>query len=278
MDRERLNAALNLMRRMPPALAENSLAGLLGAAPEISDELLNRVDQPLKVETNPNTGDKYLICEYNRDGNSYRDHKSNSYFPAFDGFLPRQAIRKMEILANNLFEIYRKLYYGDGSVSSVYFFDTDAKDTATFGACWLIHKEVPITNKDCLKVGNWDSVHVFDICPVKDKPGYYFYKLTTTVMVTMQLGGKTIGLADLSGCRTQQDHKQLKMDSTDMDKIASLHVSNMGKMLEDNELRLRNSIEKIYIDKTRAIVNGIRSYRSKNEKEWAKVVKALPKK
>jgi hypothetical protein len=37
------------------------------------------------------------------------------------------------------------------------------------------------------------------------------------------------------------------------------HLSNMGKMIEDIELRVRNSIENIYIQKTREVFNGIRN-------------------
>jgi len=270
-----MNSALNLMRRMPPCMAENSLAGLLDLAPELSNDLLAKIDQPLKVESNPKSGKKYIICEYNRDGDSYRASDTNEYFPEFNGFSPRKSIRNMEVLANKLFEIYRKLYFGAGSVASVYFFDTDERDTSTFGACWLVHKEVK--GQTGLKDAVWDSIHVFDICTVKDKKGSYIYKLTSTVNVSMQLDGVSIGESDLSGAKTQQDHKQFKVDSSDSDKAEALHVSNMGKMLEDNELRIRNSLERIYIDKTRAIVNGMRSYTSKKDKEWANVAECLPK-
>ena len=45
----------------------------------------------------------------------------------------------MEIEANKIFDIYRKQYF-EGGYSSVYFFDTEAKDDKSFGACFLIHK------------------------------------------------------------------------------------------------------------------------------------------
>jgi len=273
MDRERLNAALNLMRRMPPAVSENTLAGLLELAPKITDDLLTRVDQPLQVRQPPDGGQPFVICEYNRDGDSYRSSHTNEYYPSYDGFRPRKAIRTMEELANKLFDVYRRLYFGDGAVSSVYFFDTDEKDETTFGSCWLVHNEV--SAKRSLKSGIWDSIHVFDISPVKEKKGLFIYKLTTTVMISMNLESKGFGLADLSGARTQQDHKQLKVIASDTNQEAAIHVSNMGKMLEDNELRIRNSLERIYIDKTRAVVNGMRTYNSKRDKEWAKIAESL---
>ena len=56
-----------------------------------------------------------------------------------DGFVPDARLRAMELEANKIFDIYRKQYF-DGGYSSVYFFDTEAKDDKSFGACFLIHK------------------------------------------------------------------------------------------------------------------------------------------
>jgi capping protein beta len=69
---EKLTSALNIMRRMPPASVENSLAGLIELVPSLTDELLNHVDQPLKIQNDTKKGQKYIICDYNRDGDSYR--------------------------------------------------------------------------------------------------------------------------------------------------------------------------------------------------------------
>jgi len=109
MSETQLHAALNLMRRMPPASVENSLAGLIELVPELTDELLNHVDQPLKVKQDPKTKQEYILCDYNRDGDSFRSPWSNSYYPPLDdGFLPNQRLRNMEIEANKIFDIYRK--------------------------------------------------------------------------------------------------------------------------------------------------------------------------
>jgi capping protein beta len=72
MSEEKLNSALNLMRRMPPSSVENSLAGLIELCPQLTDELLNHVDQPLKVKKDPKTGAEFILCDYNRDGDSFR--------------------------------------------------------------------------------------------------------------------------------------------------------------------------------------------------------------
>jgi len=185
MSEDQLNSALNLMRRMPPSSIENSLAGLIELVPKLTDDLLNHVDQPLKIRKDPKTNRDYILCDYNRDGDSFRSPWSNSYFPEIDdGFLPPQRLRQMEIEANDVFDVYRKLYF-EGGQSSVYFFTTaseaDEKEDKSFGACFLIHKDVKATKG--LTSGWWDSIHVFDVSESETKKGFYEYKLTTTVMV-----------------------------------------------------------------------------------------------
>lgn len=260
-----MDSALNLMRRMPPSQVENSLAGLIEMVPELTDDLLSQVDQPLKVVKDTKTGKNFVLCDYNRDGDSYRSPWSNEYFPAMsDGFLPSKKLRDLEVQANSLFDTYRKMYF-EGGYSSAYFFDTDESDDKAFGACFLIHKDVE--QEASLKRGFWDSIHVFEVAEEKD--GYYMYKLTTTVMISMVLTDDKIGNVDLSGLRTQQDTKRLKVDAD------SPQIANMGKMLEDMELRIRNAIEGIYIQKTRQVINGMRSATQQRDAEWNNIAQSL---
>ncbi len=67
-----LTAALNLMRRMPPAQTEANLTGLLNLMPDLADDLLQRIDQPLKLMQDAKAGKQFVLCDYNRDGDSYR--------------------------------------------------------------------------------------------------------------------------------------------------------------------------------------------------------------
>jgi capping protein beta len=107
---EKLKACLSIMRRMPPAQTETSLSGLVNLVPDLTDELLQRVDQPLKVMDCPDTGRKYVLCDYNRDGDSYRSPWSNKFNPPLeDGFAPSEELRKLEIEANYVFDAYRNL-------------------------------------------------------------------------------------------------------------------------------------------------------------------------
>lgn len=67
-----LTSCLNLMRRMPPRDIEQDLYSLTRLVPTLTDELYQRVDQPLQAAIDPSNGRKYLLCDYNRDGDSYR--------------------------------------------------------------------------------------------------------------------------------------------------------------------------------------------------------------
>jgi len=263
----KLNSALNLMRRMPPSSTENSLAGLLELAPELTDELLTHVDQPLKVCMDTVENKEFVLCDYNRDGDSYRSPWSNQYFPTMeDGFKPNDKLRKLEVAANKLFDIYRKLYFSSG-YSSAYFFETDEKDDMGFGACFLIHKE--INQSKILKKGCWDSIHVFEVIATGNKDEYT-YKLTTTVMISLILVDTKIGTSDLSGLRTQQHETTAQCKDGD-----ASHVQTMGQMLEDCETRIRNEIEGIYIQKTRTVISGMRGGNNIKQQQWASIAQSL---
>lgn len=82
-------------------------------------------------------GRKYLLCDYNRDGDSYRSPWSNKYFPPLeDVFYPSDSLRALEAEANELFDIYRDQYY-EGGTSSVYLWDLEGKG---FAGCFAIKK------------------------------------------------------------------------------------------------------------------------------------------
>jgi capping protein beta len=84
-----LDCALDLMRRLPPSQTEQNLTGLIDLVPDLVEDLLSAVDQPLKVAHDKSAKRDYLLCDYNRDGNSYRSPWSNKYDPPLrDGAEP----------------------------------------------------------------------------------------------------------------------------------------------------------------------------------------------
>merc|ERR1712228_659141 len=86
------------------------------------------------------------------------------------------------------------------------------------------------------------------------KDDAYNYKLTSTVLVSMPMQVKGLGDIDLSGSVTKQAQKSAKLAYAD-DKQSHLEI--MGPMLEDLELDLRGTIEGVYFQKTKEIVNGM---------------------
>ena len=69
---QQLDCALDLMRRLPPQQIEKNLGDLIDLVPSLCEDLLSSVDQPLKIAKDKQTGKDYLLCDYNRDGDSYR--------------------------------------------------------------------------------------------------------------------------------------------------------------------------------------------------------------
>ena len=93
--------------------------------PDLCEDLLSSVDQPLKIARDKQVGKDYLLCDYNRDGDSYRSPWTNVYDPVLDdGAMPSERLRKLEIDANTAFDQYREMYF-EGGVSSVYLWDLD---------------------------------------------------------------------------------------------------------------------------------------------------------
>jgi len=246
---DKLDCALDLMRRLPPSQIEDNLAGLIDLVPDLVEQLLSAVDQPLKVAHDPTSRRDYLLCDYNRDGDSYRSPWTNKYEPHIDdGAVPSPELRKLEVAANEVFDIYRDLYF-EGGISSVYCWDLDDG----FAACILIKKVQDQSKKGQPMKGAWDSIHVVEVTDHKTKA---HYKLTSTVMLSIETETAATGRVSLAGSLTRQDEKDYPVSD------AAPHVCNIGRMVEDMEIKLRTTLEQIYFGKTKDIVNELRSVMS----------------
>lgn len=220
-----MDCALDLMRRLPPQQIEKNLSDLIDLVPSLCEDLLSSVDQPLKIAKDKESGKDYLLCDYNRDGDSYRfvsnryleyltiEEKnnmswykhdtifsrspwSNTYDPPLeDGSMPSERLRKLEIDANHAFDQYRELYF-EGGVSSVYLWDLDHG----FAAVILIKKAGDGSKK--IK-GCWDSIHVVEV-QEKSTGRTAHYKLTSTAMLWLQTNKHGSGTMNLGGSLTRQ--------------------------------------------------------------------------
>mgnify|MGYP001420181514 CR=1 FL=1 len=241
--------SLGLMRRLPPAKVEQNLSGLLNLLPDDQEELLQRIDQPLEVTADAD-GKKFLVSDYNRDGDSHRSPWSNKYEPPLDdGFLPSAGLREMEVEANYLFDNYRELYF-DGGYSSVYFWDLDE---GGFAACFLIKKVVE--GGENVKRGSWDGIHVIEVTEkAGSSPKQYTYKLTSTVILNMNMDKDDCGKTSLAGSVTRQAERVAGIDGE------RNHVGNMGSMVEDMESDMRQHLLAItYVEKMGDILRETRN-------------------
>eukprot|EP01121_Diplochlamys_sp_Union-15-3_P010762 TRINITY_DN3056_c0_g1_i2.p1 TRINITY_DN3056_c0_g1~~TRINITY_DN3056_c0_g1_i2.p1 ORF type:complete len:228 (+),score=44.50 TRINITY_DN3056_c0_g1_i2:30-686(+) len=196
----KLNYALDLMRRLPFQDSEKNLSYLLDLVPEISEDLLCNVEQSLKIAHDKKSKRDYLLCDYNRDGDSYRSPWSNTYFPSIrDGTKPSKQLRELEVQVNEAFDIYRELYY-EGGVSSVYFWDLE--DEPDFGGCILFKKSQDQTKRGQPMKGLWDSMHVLEVIHTEDYSAKY--NLTSTVILQIKTKDPDTGNVEIGGTLTRQ--------------------------------------------------------------------------
>lgn len=115
----------DLLRRLNPRDTKANVQAIASIVPDLTEDLLSSVDQPLEIRQCPQSNRDYLLCDYNRDGDSYRSPWSNEFDPPLDdGTVPSERVRKLEVASNEAFDVYRELYY-EGGVGSVYFWDLD---------------------------------------------------------------------------------------------------------------------------------------------------------
>lgn len=251
---DQLDYALDLMRRLPPSDIEDNLACLIDLVPHLCEHLLSAVDQPLKIAFDAAAKKDYLLCDYNRDGDSYRSPWTNNYDPPLgDGAVPSAALRQIEIQANECFDIYRDLYF-EGGVSSVYTWDLDDG----FAAVVLVKKTQDHSKRGQPMKGTWDSIHVVEVQEGKKAA---HYKLTSTVMLSISTETAETGNVSLAGSLTRQAENDVNLDPRD----PSPHVTNIGRMVEKMENKLRSALEVIYFGRTRDIANELRSMVSVEE-------------
>jgi len=250
----RLDSCLDLMRRMPPENCEKHLIDLLDIAGDLCSGLLSTIDQPLKAAKDKATAREYLLCDYNRDLDSYRSPWTNTYDPPLeDGIVPSDKLRVLEIELNTAFEAYRDLYF-EGGVSSVYLWDTDHG----FAGVVLIKKETDGARE---VKGCWDSIHVLEVNESALKASKHAkYKLTTTIMLWLQTENpSTTGTVKLGGSLTRRVEQECLVNDQNP------HLVNIGKIVEDLECKMRSTINDVYFGKARQIVNDLRTVESTAE-------------
>jgi len=98
--------------------------------------------------------------------------------------------------------------------------------------------------------GVWDSIHVFE---ATDRARSCHYKLTSTVILHLSTSTDSLGEMDLSGNMTRQIEQDMSIEDD------GSHIANIGRMVEDMELKMRNLLQEVYFGKAKDVVGDLRS-------------------
>ena len=78
--------------------------------------------------------------------------------------------------------------------------------------------------------------------------------MTSTVMLSLAANGNvTLGEMDLSGNMTRQIEQELPVETDES------HIANIGRLVEDMELKMRNLLQEVYFGKAKDVVADLRS-------------------
>lgn len=104
--------------------------------------------------------------------------------------------------------------------------------------------------------GTWDSIHVFEAI---DRARFTQYNLTSTVILSLAGAGSGLGEMDLSGNMTRQIEQELPAETEEQ------QIANIGRLVEDMELKMRNLLQEVYFGKAKDVVGDLRSLGSLSE-------------
>jgi capping protein (actin filament) muscle Z-line, beta len=251
-----MDAALNILRKTPPSELETTLAGLETLAGTHDAETIEAIRQRLQLpfgvfDEAENEADEkaFLLCPYNkvRDG-VYRSPWTNLCWP---GKAPvelsanEEEIRNLEAAANEVWEAYTNLYYGSEAVGSVFL---QKHDKGVFQGLFGIRKAV--------STGTWNSAHLVVVDQPNSDETECTYHIKSTVVLALDTGAAEVetNKVKISASVARNTTKTLKVTSLFME---SNHLENIGSIIEDLEIDIRSSFERVHIPRTQEMVDTI---------------------
>jgi capping protein beta len=222
---------------------------------DLLNEFLQKVDNRTKVCKDDPKGE-FIMCEQNRDGDSYRSPISNKYFPPTnDAKFPCPKLRTLEELLNKMFKLYIKHYYSITTICSVYCWELGDSLADGYGVAVLIKNS--LTSQKKINTGNWDSSNLITVTFDNDSSGKKKakYNLITTVNLAMTFESKICGKVCLSGTIARSSHYTKLVSDYTADEA---HVTNIGVLVEDMENSIRNTLDTIYCMKSKQIIDTAR--------------------
>ena len=221
-----------------------------------NDDLLNECVQKIDNRSTIGTDDSnkdFIKCEQNRDGDSYRSPHTNKYYPPIDGVLPSTELRQLEVKLNKMFQLYIKQYYSSTTIGSVYCWDLGDSPSDGFGVAVVIKNSV--NHEKEINVGTWDSSNLITVnFAKKGEKIKADYSLITTVTLNMNFEANVAGNVVLGGTITRSA-KSTKMLNGYM---SDEHIENIGVLVEDIESKMRNTLNTIYVMKSKEIIDTAR--------------------
>ena len=145
----------------------------------------------------------------------------------YDGRKREEGLRRLILVC-----LFLKSRYYEGGTSSAYLWNLDDG----FAGVVLLKKSTTPSSSTAKgssssSGGSWDSIHVLEVL---ERGRTAKYKLTSTVILNLGSTGEALGELDLSGNMTRQVETDMPVDGD------QAHVVNIGKMVEDMELKMRN--------------------------------------
>jgi capping protein beta len=199
---------------------------------------------------------EFIMCEQNRDGDSYRSPISNTYFPPTeDAKYPSEPLRKLEETLNKMFKLYVRLYYSTSTVCSVYCWELGETLSEGYGVAVLIKNS--LTDQKKINNGSWDSSNLITVTFEDDSSGKKKakYNLITTVNLAMSFDSKICGKVCLSGTIARSSHLEKVVNDYTNDEA---HITNIGVLVEEMENSIRNTLDTVYCMKSKQIIDTAR--------------------
>ena len=79
------------------------------------------------------------------------------------------------------------------------------------------------------------------------------------MILSLSASSAALGALDLSGNMTRQVEQDLAVEGDES------HIANIGKLVEDMELKMRNLLQEVYFGKAKDVVGDLRSVGSLSE-------------
>jgi capping protein beta len=242
-------AAHDLLRHVPPRDVEPRMYDLISLNNDLLDDLLSTVDIPFKVAVDLSNSRKYVICDYNRDGDSWRSPFSNQYDPPVeDGVYPPPNLRRLEEVGNKLFDVYLNQYFGEG-VLSCYCWELD---DSIFGIGVFIQRDVHDQMRDGSAIeGSVSCSHVVEVTKNDDK---FDYSMISSILLDFQVQTGLHEPLRLSGSVAQKREATLPAENE------LTHLRNVGVIIEESSAGFMDKVRSIYVEKMKEILSYVKPH------------------